>query len=74
MTLPQNQHDAAKFDRLEKGKKLKEKNISGKCTQHSHTHEERGSIRRRVGEAQTGARVVKCAVYFQRQFLRLEIN
>lgn len=39
MTLPQNQHGEAKFDKLQRKKEEKKRNevenISGKCTQHT---------------------------------------
>lgn len=73
MTLPQNQHDAAKFDRLEKGKKLKEKNISGKCTQHTHTRGE-GEQKEVCGGGTDGRQSCQVCCLLSASIFRLEIN
>lgn len=65
MTLPQNQHGEAKFDKLqrkkEKKKETKWKTSAENVHNTQHVEQEMGG----------GARVVKCAVYFQRRLSEL---
>lgn len=65
MTLPQNQHGAAKFDKLQRKKEKKNETKWKTSAENVHNTQH---VEQEMGG---GARVVKCAVYFQRRLSEL---